>query len=119
MKKFTVRFAVLAALIVLAETCFAQNPEDQISVVGTDGIQFVSTSIFQGGLKRAIEFVVDSIFPVLKKHSVPESKPWGLQTIGVGIGASAQAGLGPLWNITATPRVRLIFTRGANPVYPD
>lgn len=97
----------------------AFRSEDQIPVVGLTRTELVPVSDFEGSLKNAVETIQSSILPVLERHEKTPSLNWSLQTIGVGIGASAQAGLGPIWNVSAAPRVRLVFTRSPNPVYPD
>lgn len=90
-----------------------------VKVVPKDG--------FQQTLYSAISSVHDSILPTLEQSfeggsSMTCSKPsagWSLRTVGVGVGMSAQIGLGPIWNMTVTPHLRLIFTNTKNPAYPD
>jgi hypothetical protein len=110
-------FAVIAAL--LARVSLAGTSDTSIPVFGQGSVSYVPASSFQDSLKSALSSIQDSLLPVLETHNTDHSLPWTVQTIGVGLGANAQAGLGPVWSISAAPRVRLVFTRGLNPIYPD
>lgn len=76
---------------------------------------------YQDSLGTALSSVQDSILPALTLSTPATSvqPSWSMRTVGVGVGLSAQVGLGPIWNMTVTPHVRLIFTNSSNPVYPD
>jgi hypothetical protein len=43
---------------------------------------------------------------------------WMLRTLVVGVAASVNAGLGPIFSVSATPRIRLIFTNSTDPTLP-
>jgi hypothetical protein len=118
MRNPLVYFAIIAAL--LARVCLAGPPDTPIPVLGQGQVSYVPASGYQQSLKTAFSTIQDSLLPVLEAHSAAvQPSPWEVQTIGVGLGATMQAGLGPIWNVSAAPRVRLVFTRGLNPVYPD
>ena len=77
---------------------------------------------FLKNIGLTVSTVQESVLPPLTTMSVPESlKPNSLElrTIGVGVGLSGQFGLGPIFNVTFTPRIRLIFTNSTSPVYLD
>lgn len=99
--------------------------QDRSSVVKT-----VPRVAFQESLGAALTAIHQSILPTLNQtfegsstlscsQTATEGSEWSLRTVGVGVGMSAKVGLGPIWNVSLAPRVRLIFTNSTNPVYPD
>jgi hypothetical protein len=104
-----------------------------IALVGVDGdkksvVKNVALDGFQQSLGAALSAVQDSILPSLDQKTnfggtcsaeYPQPLQWSMRTVGVGVGMSAQVGAGPIWNITVTPHIRLIYTNSTNPVYPD
>jgi hypothetical protein len=98
---------------------------DQVPVIGLDEneaavVNTIPLEKFQETMKTAFSAVQGSLLSVLDAHEASlKATSWRLQTIGIGIGLQGQLGLGPVWNITASPRLRLIFTNSNQPVYPD
>ena len=77
---------------------------------------------YRGILATALQSVNDSVTPVLEKNAATEKTDapgWHMNSIGVGLGLSAQVGIGPLLNLTITPQLRLIFSDSTTPIYPN
>jgi hypothetical protein len=103
----------------------SQN-EEMITVVGLDeNHQALEKSVpfshYQKSMSAVFSAVRDSVEPELESQSsrMPSRRRWELRTLAVGCAVTAQIGLGPIFNISATPRLRLIFTNTTSPVYPD
>lgn len=106
----------------------AQEPsEDQIIVIGLDAMKrstphAIPASLYRKTIVTGVSAFNEAMEPVLKKRDSSQAQTaseWKLNSIGVGLGMSAQIGLGPLLNLTVSPQLRLIFSDSKNPVYPN
>jgi hypothetical protein len=77
---------------------------------------------YRQSLVAGLSAVNSSIRPALsEKVALPNpssQKTWNLRTIGVGVGLKGEIGLGPIFSISLSPRLRLIFTNSVDPIYP-
>ena len=97
-------------------------PVVSLDELGRSQVKMLPTARYRSAMSSASSAVHDSVVAVLDEHSERQAKAgqrWTLQTIGVGLGLTGQIGLGPLVSITASPRVRFIFSNSKSPVYPD
>jgi hypothetical protein len=69
-----------------------------------------------GGIMTTVN---DSTLPSLKaqERNAPPRSRWMLRDIVVGIGLSFSAGLGPIFSLTASPRLRFIFSNSTHPAH--
>ena len=107
------------------------NESDSVAVLGLDQegqavTKWVPKKAFNEHLLASLNAVQDSLKPSLIKlddnpylMNEKKFKAWELRTLVIGVGLSAQFGLGPLFSITLSPKLKLIFTNSRNPVYPD
>jgi len=113
------------ALLVRPAQSSGESSPDQVYVIGVSAnhtlvAEPLPVSNYTRFLTTALGSVNDSVAPVLSNRRVPQTQPrWGLNSIGVGLGVSGQIGLGPLFNMTITPQLRLVFSDSKNPVYPN
>jgi hypothetical protein len=93
----------------------------QLYVIGAGAkAEPMPVPVYTRFLTKALGTANDSLAPVLAKRGTPQAQSnWGLNSIGVGLGVSGQIGIGPLFNITITPQLRLVFSDSKNPVYPN
>lgn len=97
---------------------------DQMPIVGLDAlrksaVKTVSLSDYESSIGAAFSSVQDSITPALDAHSSQRKSAWSVRTIAVGIAVNAQVGIGPIFSVSATPHLRLIYSNSKSPVYPD
>ena len=107
----------------------ATNDEEvaqEVPIVGMDKnhqafVKFIPIKNFKSNIRTIAGSIHDSVLVALKNHNdeAANSPSWELQTIGVGVGVNAQIGLGPIWSVNITPRLRLIYSNSTNPVYPN
>ncbi len=99
-----------------------------VPVVGLDAdmksvVKTIPLESYQRSLASAFAAVQDSLAVALSEGAQSagdqERAAWRIQTIAVGVGVSGQMGLGPIWSVTASPRIRLVFTNSPSPIYPD
>jgi hypothetical protein len=97
--------------------------DDSIPIVTLDSNnQIVETKvtkdIYVAQNFAAASDIHDSILPALDKAE-ESGKPssWNLRAIGVGIGITAEVGVGPV-GVGFLPKMRLIFTNHSNPLPP-
>lgn len=119
---------LLAVLAVTPSMASDRSTGEKITVIGLDamgratGIEIPAEN-YRQGLTAGISAVNKAIRPALNKTAAPLKEPvqktWNLRTIAVGVGLSGQFGLGPIFNVTLSPRLRLVFTNSTKPVYPD
>ncbi len=91
----------------------------QLDASGHAVAHAVPAPLYQKTLATALAGVNDSVLPVLEKREPVSGPAMILNAIGIGLGLSAQIGLGPLLNLTISPQLRLIYTDSKNPVYPN
>ncbi len=107
----------------------------KVTVIGIDALgkavgMDLPADRYQQSLAAGLSAVNTSIRPALSEKSAqPErtspatgpttgQKSWNLRTIGVGVGLKGEIGLGPLFSVSLSPRLRLIFTNSVEPIYP-
>jgi hypothetical protein len=118
---------LLAAFVSVDYRASADSAQDDaVSIVGLDaGLHSVERALpvqdLQKGMGQALSAVRDSILPALAAQAIQKTSAprWRLRSIGVGVGLTGQLGLGSIWSISATPRIRLVFSNSQTPVYPD
>ncbi len=54
-----------------------------------------------------------------EKTDAAKDTYWMLRDVCVGLGLNFSLGLGPIWSISAAPRVRLGFSNSTHPKIPD
>lgn len=88
--------------------------------LGASAVQTVSAETFRENLSHTFATVQDSLVPELETHAaLPDKNVLELRTVAVGIGLTGQIGLGPIFHISLTPKIRLVFSNSKSPVYPD
>jgi hypothetical protein len=124
---FGLAILVLALLVVSSGRVRAGDEEDlDVAVVGLDkagnAIQrSIPAAVYTRSMAATFSAVHRSLLPslALRIEPAPKQKAWRLRALGVGLGLSGSIGLGPIISVTASPKLRLVFTNSANPVYPD
>lgn len=97
----------------------------QIYLIGMNAsggsmVQSMPAETFRQNLSTVFSAVQDSLMPKLNaQREQPQISPLEMRTLGVGIGLTGQIGLGPLFQLSVGPKVRLVFSNSKNPVYPD
>jgi len=120
---------VLGAVILSAMFVEAgdRSRTGKVTVIGIDALgKVVGVDLpadhYQQSLSAGLSAVNTSIRPALNEKvlQIKESSPksWSLRTIGVGVGLKGEIGLGPIFSISLSPRLRLIFTNSVDPIYP-
>ena len=126
--KFVILTLAFIALPPHISTVAANEAEviQNVPIVGMDQnhqsfVKFVPIKTFKFNIRAIAGSIHNSVLVALKSHNQEAvNKPsWELQTIGVGVGVNAQIGLGPIWNVNITPRLRLIYSNSTNPIYPN
>jgi hypothetical protein len=93
--------------------------------LGTDGQEIVKTIPaldYSQSVAAVVNTVQGSITPTLEAEDVSTAvatPKWSLRTIAVGCTITSQIGLGPIWSISPSARLRIIFSNSTSPVYPD
>ena len=120
-KKLTFKAVMLSAMFLLPAMAQAES----IPVVGLDKNNkekavMVTESEFMTVVGDVINSVNDSTIQTLQKQDSGAFVPyWMLRDVCVGLGFTFSAGLGPIWSMTAAPRVRLGYSNSTHPVIPD
>jgi hypothetical protein len=121
MKKFCLWLTCLSAIGVGPLNAIAFGDKGKIPVVGInekgeqETIEITQEEYKQKAGAAALT-VYDSIMPVLKQEE-PKPSKWGMRVVGVGLGVTAEFGIGPV-KVGAIPKLRLIFTNHTNPPLP-
>jgi hypothetical protein len=118
---------VAASLLYQGRPAFSsgESPADRVYVIAANAnqklaAQPVPVPEYTRFLSTAMGSVNESIKPVLEKRSAAsQPQPWGLNSIGVGLGLNGQIGLGPIINVTVQAGLRLVFSDSKNPIYPN
>lgn len=118
---------VISCVILFTEKSAADNTSDQLTVLGLDAMGSIKAvsipvKLFRNRMGTALSSVQDSLLPALENATdkTPASiKRLQLRSLGVGVGITGQFGLGPLINVTLSPRLRMVFSNSLSPVYPD
>ncbi|MGZ3742985.1 MAG: hypothetical protein ACXVB1_13850 [Pseudobdellovibrionaceae bacterium] len=76
----------------------------------------VSSAEYKQKVGSAGVTIYDSVLPVLEEQNSKSTK-WALRTAAIGIGVSAEWGIGD-WKLAVIPRIRFIFTNHKNPMLP-
>ena len=99
---------------------------ETIPVVGLDkNQQEVSVAIpkeqFQKNFSQVVTTIQDStLIAIENKERIDGSvSDWLLRDVVVGIGLNLTAGLGPIYHVTAAPRIRACFSNSTHPRFPD
>jgi hypothetical protein len=100
--------------------------EETVTLVGlgNDGQEVVKTIpalAYSQSVAAIVNMVQDSIADSLvSEDATPVASPkWSLRTVAVGCTITSQIGLGPIWSISPSARLRVIFSNSTSPVYPD
>jgi hypothetical protein len=117
-------FWIVLFLTAASSASAESSDTDQIPIVGLNAlhqsaVQTVSISDYQSSIGSAFSAVQDSITPALEAHASQKKPSWSVRTIAIGIAVSAQIGIGPIFSVSATPHLRLIYSNSKSPVYPD
>jgi len=96
-----------------------------IPVVGLDKDHheravIVSQQDYVTAVSDVINNVNQSTLLTLQRQDANQGKSsWMLRDVCIGLGFSFEIGLGPIWSLTAAPRVRLGFSNSTHPKIPD
>ena len=104
----------------LAAPSFGINPSS-IPVVGTDGQgrsidEEVPETEYSEHLQAIVTTVNDSMTEALSKQNAVAS--WKLTSVVVGIGLSAEVGVGPIIKAKIAPRFRILFSKNNDAIAP-
>lgn len=100
---------------------------DTLPVVGLDreGKQ-VGVALESGEYARVLSDIVstvhDSALSALGRQSSSSTAAdtvWMLRDVVIGVGVTFSAGLGPIYSVTAAPRIRLCYSNSTHPKFPD
>jgi hypothetical protein len=118
--------AALALALAVGGNAGAESAPETVPVVGLDAsgnslVQEVPTPLFRHGMNSVLASVQDSLSPVLASHSKNEAlaPAWELRNVSIGVTFTGTLGLGPVWSLSGTGRLRLVYSDSLNPVYPD
>ena len=118
---YSYRSFVLAVLLT-SKVCAAAV---EIPIVGLDkNHQTVTATLSESDYLKAfsntITTIHDSTLSALeaREQNSSEAPEWMLRDVSVGIGLNFTAGLGPLYNISVAPRVRMCFSNSTHPKFP-
>ncbi len=107
-------------LILSCATPLAGCNNDDIPLLGLDDNKnpievLVSKPEYSRRIGLALTAAQDSAIPALNRRTFGGG--WGLRTLVLGIGVSAEVGLGP-FKVGAVPRFRVAFTNSTDPSLP-
>lgn len=110
----------LSFLLIFTAPSFGDHPAT-IPVVSEDGegkslAEEISSEEYSDELKAMVSTVNDSMTEALVTQDTIAS--WKLTTVMVGVGISAEVGIGPIVRVRAVPRFRLAFSKNDDPVLP-
>ena len=108
--------AAFAGLLLARTALGADIPVISGAADGSETMRMLPQSAYSRVVADAVGAVHESVLPQLQ--CAPDSGAWRLHTVIVGVGIAAQVGLGPIFSITAKPRIRLLYTRADAPVFP-
>jgi hypothetical protein len=124
-----IKIAALATLCALLGASPAAHALEgaELPVVGLDRHHkefavSVSEQEYSGTLGRILTTVHDSALSALDEHErassdrLPELM---LRDVCVGVGLNFTIGLGPIYSVSAAPRVRMTFSNSTHPISPD
>jgi hypothetical protein len=122
MKKIIALLILVILLKTAPGTC--ANEDQAIPIVGLDergsaSVKLIPHSVYQKSLREAYSTVHESAISALESQKQDPHSSWTLQTIGIGVGLCLQAGLGPIYSVSGSGRIRFVFSNALNPVYPD
>jgi hypothetical protein len=121
MFKVHFKYVAMALLCLATSGAMAFGDKGKIPVVGInesgkeETIELTQEEYRQKTGAAALT-VYDSLMPVLNKEE-PKPSKWGLRVLGVGIGVTAEFGIGPV-KVGVIPKMRFIFTNHSNPPLP-
>lgn len=119
---------ICLAIALLAAGSSAGANAEPVPVVGLDkNHQPRSASLPEAELSKLFGTLLDKVngstvaaLEAREKTSAPsKSAYWLLRDVCVGLGVTLTAGLGPIWSVSAAPRVRLGFSNSTHPKIPD
>lgn len=117
---------LILSAIVTAFSAQSYASEEGLSVVGLDQTHqemnlTLSSEQYAETLSAIVSNVNDSTLSALqaKERAAQDSSYWMLRDVVVGIGLSFTAGLGPIYHISAAPRIRFCFSNSTHPKIPD
>ncbi len=87
--------------------------------IGADGESIdepVDGAAYGKEFSAIIGSVSDSSLAALNRPATKNH--WKLETLVVGVGVGMEFGVGPILKIKATPRLRVVFSKSADPVLP-
>jgi hypothetical protein len=111
MKRF---WPVFALLLSACAAYAAEIPIVGLDDEGNEVTYLQSEDAYVARMRAAATAVGESIVPSLE--SLPAR--WMLRTTVVGIGVGVQVGVGPVIQLKATPRFRLVYSNSKDPVIP-
>lgn len=111
--------ALLVLVLFIAIGC--KERRTGIAIVGLDSKGkpmdfFVDPKQYSDKLGELLSSVSDSTMPVLQ--DLPESKKWGLRTVLVGLGLNMEAGIEPILKVSASPKLKVVFSNSKKPSIP-
>lgn len=112
------KYLSMALLCLATSGAIAFGDKGKIPIVGiNEKGEEVTFNLTQEEYKQktsaAAITVYDSLMPVLNKQE-PKPSKWGMRVLGVGIGVTAEFGIGPV-KVGAIPKMRFIFTNHTKP----
>lgn len=116
----TIRNKTLVLCLCLASLVASGCNFDDILLVGLDekdnpAEAVLSRKDYADKVGKALATVQESSVPVLESRNA--SSGFMLRTLVIGIGVSAEAGIGP-FKVGAVPRFRVAFTNSSDPSLP-
>ena len=121
MKKILILSAIITAF-----SAQSYASEEGLSVVGFDQTHremnlTLSSEQYAETLSAIVSNVNDSTLSALqsKERAAQDSSYWMLRDVVVGIGLTITAGLGPIYHISAAPRIRFCSSNSTHPKIPD
>lgn len=110
------RWGLLGLLGMSACALAAEIPVIGLGADGQEVVRPVPREVFFQAIHQAVTDTQDSVMPELA--CTKTTGKWKLDTFGVGIGISATAGVGPVYNVQAASKILLLFSRSREPVFP-
>jgi hypothetical protein len=114
------------SLLALAVLSAAGARADSVPIVGLDRdhqprSQAMSDAEFTKLYASLIQGVAPGTLASLeaREKTAAAATYWLLRDVAVGLGLNFSVGLGPIWSVSAAPRVRLGFSNSTHPKIPD
>lgn len=76
----------------------------------------VPKELYERNLTEALTSVHQSTLPILQRQA--KGGKWTLNALSLGIGLNVEAGITPLFKMSAAPRFRLLFANSLDPAVP-